>query len=1078
MARIRTLNEIILSLIDYFRTTQPALDTKPGSSARDVIIDGPSTQVAKCYEELGSISNLQSLRQALGTDLDKYAANFGAVRNPGSKSTGYAILAFPAILADFAIDKGGIITAKNGTSFSVVNSLTVSTVFDSYFKSIAAKYRSDLDFVGITDQYAAEVLVEATASGSQGNVSKYSLVSTSIPNITNVTNAQPIGGGKDAENDSTFKNRIFAIFSGSNTGTALGYKTAVKSDSSVIDAVVIEPGDSLMTRDGTEVSVAADGTRTIISEGTGGKVDIYVYGTRVQEVTDSYVYRDKSNTGKPTNSANDFVLGQIADDANKTVTRKRIDDLKNKVLPNQPVNNVLTVSGTLSGGSFQEKIVDDLGRVSGNFEILKDTGAYAGSPWSFDKLHWISDHIYNFSEDKTKQTFNSQDPLTFTDVEQINSIQQNISVTNENSTVSPTDRSSIQLRHSPITSVTRVFNVTTGERYVVISQNPDGSGLVNITGRIKVSGQSLPSVSDILQVDYTWIMSYDPYFDFDNKVNSNNPRTVGDSIDWGLSNAVRREREILVSSGAILSVTVIHPISSVVSVNVYSEEIHNITISSGQLVAIVSTTISNVVSIIRNSDQAQLWNTNAANGTFNGTTIYLPSDSVAVYNDSITIVYNTTDIFNASVPGSFNGNTITIVPSVSAIVGTLVECNYIASISTILPSTLIPALPAIRSFNAFNTNTATNIGCQPATNLYFGSLVLSNLRQGPSTLALTIAGSISPGIITVSGTTISRADSSVFIATSSGLKQNISAAIRAYLGLYSTAVIPSNIKTAKVAKVERVNADSNFDVLEVINTYDLKGYAIRDNSFVKDESVFDASLGVTEFRLPSTANNNSNLPVVGDKLRITFYISKTSDSEDVSFSKSGTLYTQKVFAIIDTIAKSSGFTSGASSSATLTITNMNQPANKARYKAFYDYLAPKTNERITIDYNYDRLITDATLAVEDVRPIGADVLAKAAIGIQVDVTMFIVVTSTFANNSTTVQQNVQDAVTTALTAQNLGTIIDNSDIEFAANSITGVDRVRITHFNKSGTVGSVQSIVTQKNEYIQPGNVQVFIETR
>ena len=81
MARIRTLNEIVLNFLDYYRTVQPLLDTKPGSSARDVLIDGLSTQLARCYEELGAISNLQSLRQAIGSDLDKYAANFGAVRS-------------------------------------------------------------------------------------------------------------------------------------------------------------------------------------------------------------------------------------------------------------------------------------------------------------------------------------------------------------------------------------------------------------------------------------------------------------------------------------------------------------------------------------------------------------------------------------------------------------------------------------------------------------------------------------------------------------------------------------------------------------------------------------------------------------------------------------------------------------------------------------------------------------------------------------------------------------------------------------------------------------------------------------
>jgi hypothetical protein len=157
---------------------------------------------------------------------------------------------------------------------------------------------------------------------------------------------------------------------------------------------------------------------------------------------------------------------------------------------------------------------------------------------------------------------------------------------------------------------------------------------------------------------------------------------------------------------------------------------------------------------------------------------------------------------------------------------------------------------------------------------------------------------------------------------------------------------------------------------------------------------------------------------------------------------------------------------------------MNQPANKARYRAFYDYTAPKVNERITARYNYDRLITDSTLAIEEVRPISADVLAKVSPRILVDVTMYVVVTDTFKNNTSTVKQNVQDLVTNALSTQALGSIVDSSDLTNAAYSVTGVDRVRITYFNKTGVVGSVLSIVAQKNEYIQANNVQVNIETR
>lgn len=1076
MARSRNQNEIISSLLDFFHIAQPSLDTKPGTVSRDLLVEGISAQLARLYDELNRVSTLQSLRLALGIDLDRLGDNFGIKRNRGSTATGPALLTFNVLDTDISVSKGDNITARNGSTFVVVNSIVISSVLSSRYKATAARFRSDLDFVGITDQFAVEILVQATASGVQGNISKYSLSKTSISGINNVTNVVPFGGGNGTEDDTAFRNRILAVFSGANTGTALGYKNAVSSDPSVIDAIVIEPGDSLMTRDGTQVTIAADGTRTIVSEGTGGKVDIYVFGVRVQESVDSFIYRDLSNTGNPKNSKNDFVLGQIAADAGKTVTRKRLDNIQNGVVPSQPVNNIIEVSGTNSGANYLEKSVDNLGRISGNFELIRDTGAFGGSPWGFDRMRWINDRIKDFSEDKTKQIFNGQDSLGFSDVLKIGTVVQNIPVVNENSKINPGDRSVIQLAHYPVNNVTRVFNVTTGERYVVANQNPSGSVGSNTTGSIIISGKSLPAVSDILQVDYTWLFSYDPYFDFDNRLTKNNPRTVKDSIDWGFSNAVRREKVTLISTGTFLTATTTHPISSVISVNAFSIDSGSITLSSGRLALIVSDTIVNVISIVRVSDQAELWNTNKSDGTFSGKTIFFPTDSSAKFNDIVNVVYNTIDVFNAATQGNFNGNSITIVPSTTATAGKLVECNYIANVATILPSTLLSALPAIRSGNYFSTTSSGLIGSQPTTHIFAGSSILSNLRQAPSNLGLTIAGSISPGIITASGTTIFGVFDTVFTVATGGLKQDLSTALKKALGLSSKSTIPNTIRIARIASVSRVTTTANLEVLSNDYSYDVKGYHLFDNSFVKEESIADETLKLTEFILPSTSNNTSSIPVSGNRLQITFYYTVTSDSENVSFSKSGTLYTNKKFALVDTIAISSGFTSGGSATATLTVSNLNQPTTRSRYKVLYDYLGPKTNERINIRFNTDKLIADSTFTVEGTRPINADVLIKSSIPVLVDVTIRIGVTTEFINSTTIVLQNVQDAITSALNATALNTKVDASDLINQAYTVTGVDSARIIFFNRTGRTGSVLSIKAGKNEFIRANTVTPELE--
>ncbi len=610
MARIRSSTEIILALLDFYRNAQPNLSLTPGAVSRDLFVDGLASQLSRLYEELARTSSLQSLRLALGSDLDKLGSNFGNSRKKGSKASGPVLFTFNSLTSDIAINQGDIVTARNGATFIVSNGLVVSSVFANSFKATASQFRTDLDLAGISDLYAVQVQVESTATGIQGNISKFAIVSTSTQGISNVTNVVPFGGGQSAEDDATFRSRILAVFSGSNTGTSLGYKNAVLSDPSSIDAVVIEPGDTLMTRDGTQIFTAEDGTKTIISQGTGGKIDIYAFGARLQEILDSYIYRDLSNTGNPTNPANNFVLGQIAGDVNKTVIKKRLDDIASGILPSQPVNNVIKVSGSLSGGNFIEKSVDDLGRISGNYEIIKDTGAYGGSPWGFDKLAWISDRISGFKEDTTKGIFDGQDSLSFSDISKISSVQQNIGIVNENSKVQVSDRSIIQLSHFPVSNVTRVFNVTTGERYVIVNQNFGGSGSINNTGKIQISGSSLPAVNDILQTDYTWLFSYDPNFDYDNRDNKNNIRTVQDSIDWGFSNIVRREQATLIATSSTLTITTIHPINTVVSVNVFVNENHSVSFVSNRLSVIVNVPVQNVISIVRLIDGAELWETN------------------------------------------------------------------------------------------------------------------------------------------------------------------------------------------------------------------------------------------------------------------------------------------------------------------------------------------------------------------------------------------------------------------------------------------------------------------------------------
>jgi hypothetical protein len=1355
MVVIRSADELILNMIELLKVVQPSLDTKPGTVARDLFVELPAAQLSLIYDELANSSNLQSLRVVSGADLDNLLSNYGLSRRSASKSSGLALFTFSSIPASIAINKGDLVFSSNGTSFVVSNGISVNPANSNLYRSIATKYKNDLDFLNISDTYAVEVTLQATTPGTTGNISKYGIVRTNTPGVSNVTNVFSFSGGSNQEDDASFRNRGLAIFSGSSTGTALGYRNTALTDSGVLDALVIEPGDPLMTRDGTVVTKNSDGSFTITSEGTGGKVDIIILGTSLSEYTDSFIYQDKSNNNDPTNTKNIFVLGQITGDENKTINRRRIDNITNGTLPAQPVEEILEVTGSLSGSNFQLKSVDSLGRVTGNYELIKDEGAFAGSPFGFDKFRWINDKIELFEEDRIKSKFNGQDNVTFTDVIEIPKIQQNVSIANENSLVFAGDKSIVQLLHVPATNVTRVFNVNTGERYTVTDQNVDGSDSANSTGRVRITGNTLPSTSDILQVDYTWIVDFDPFTDFDGKIINSNPREANDSIDWGLSNAVRNEVTTFTKNtdGAFYTGSVKHPVSVILSANKFKQAnavVSEVTTGNfaGRLSVVISAllesvdTISNVV--LQNSN-LEIYNTIDADGIIineravigaeikYNCTIILPSDTPAQEDEVVTVYFNQSDVFTSgSSVGNFSANQITIPTTNLDITdnSTFLRVNYLANVQDAL-TVSITNLPVSRSGNSFNNNNTTgftnnsvsniirrenqtiqlngsnqpivklnitstdftliadkiiavvNLGTKkelwnadnvgtvtvdgsniynltltgfnspqvgdnvavfytaddikrsqpftfdntvlrksiqklqldPTTNrlfidvqdfttdtvnfsiidptsnavvatgsstltagtssatiaggiLVFGAIdeillkkvriedsvfannnglfdiievdtisntltltnelaninsnqisivrlldnkelwtdlgdidldnnilvlpsgatasvnddvvvlmfIASNLRQAPSKLAVTVADQINnSGIITVAGTTLTKINEVVFTATNNSLQQNVAEALRKTLGLTSSGTIPSNVNLARVTKVEKVTTTTGGEILSTDFTYDVLGTSIKDNVYYANETVDNDNLSSLDFILPSTTNNLSNVPRIGDKLKITCYFITTSDTESLSFTRNGTLYTNKLFTFIDKIYVSSGFTS---TSSRFIISYFNQPATGSRYKVFYDYTAPKQNERIVIRYNENQLIATTTFNIENARPINADVLVKSAKKLYVDLTMNIVIKSNYVTSAATVLQNLKDKLSTAINTNKLGDILDASDLVTVAQSVDGVDRARVIYFNENGQVGQVLSLIAQKDQYFVANNVLVSQETR
>ena len=1347
---------------------QPDLDTKPGTVARDLFVDAPSSQLSILYDELSGVSDKQSLRLVTGSDLDKLAKNYGLIRKQSTPSTGVALMTFASIPTTININQGDIVTASNGLSFTVTVGVAVNPNSLNFYRSVATQYANQLAFASITDQYAVEVTVTATSPGSQGNIGPYALQSVTTAGVSNVTNVNAFQGGTDQETDSSFRNRVLSSFSGASVGTTLGYMNVALSTAGTLDAVVVGPGNPLMTRDGT-ITTIINGVPTIVSEGSGGKVDIYVLGSILTQNSDSFIYQDKSNDNDPASPANNWVLGQLPSNANMTVTQKRVTDINAGALPFQPVPNLLSVTGSTSGSNFVQQTIDGYGVSSGNYKLITDTGVYAGSPFGFDTFAWTDDRIRNFQDGLVKGQLSGQDATSFTGVTQIHDVQQNLSITNENSMVT-TDRSIIQLLHAPATNVTRVFNVNTGERYVITNQNFDATTPFNNTGRIQISGNTLPSPSNVLQVDYTWVVDFNAYTDFDGLVSTQNIRPVSNSVDWGYASEVTNEIVNFTTtsgSNSFIGVTS-QPINTVVSADTFLQVDGYVQqVASGAFVNRLSVVVTNLAvstasvdSVTWKNSNSELYQTAQGNGVFSNativvginilyqTTIILPSDTPAVSGDNVTVYMNSTNVFQSfTLQGSASGTQITIPSAMLDTTATSINLrvSYITNTSNLF-SSAITTLPTSRigngyflnnnnGFNNFSIvnvsrrenqlvqqnlsnqffvelnlptnayglqasdvltvlrlsdglelwnsdnlgqvingqdgnyqlildgyidgynipvvgdrtliiyyatdtnrfqpftwnneiiktridplvfNQAVNgfvlplveftaqagglnfevvdindnisyftvtdgylaldganqaflsslsvnfdtlpdltnkrvkingaaarnndgyfdiVGYNPNTNdiiitnvlnkitadnicvvqvldgqeiwNYSGTIDVPNNRiiipntpnaaagnlayvmffnfqnvcRAPTRLiASTQDQTINPGAITVSGNTLGIAENIVFTNTSTGLTINLQAALQTALGLSSASSIPTNIQIVKVIALQKVVTVSptNDEILETLVTYDVQNTAIANNLFYPEQMLQNTTLANLVCVLPNTINNTStlptnNLPSLGDSLLVTFFYTTNGDSENLTYTRNGTLYTNDRFMLINRMYAASGFS--ASQGTTFTATSYTQPTLGAKYNAFYDYLAPQQNERIVINYDYNQLITNVTFNVETARPINADVLVKQGVEVLLDLTMNVVISSTFANSSTTVLQNVRSALITALTTTLFGQEIDQITLINVAQGVQGIARARILYFNVTGSNGSILSFTALQNQYFNPNNLIINTES-
>jgi uncharacterized phage protein gp47/JayE len=220
---------------------------------------------------VGNSSYKQTLKDALFLDtdnqvqalidscFDRLASNLGVVRRKGSRARGEVVFyTTSAPTFDLVIPSGTTLTS---------GSVSFRTTREGYLASESA----NLNYNPFTKRYEVTIPIEAITQGSIGNLPSGKITQGS-PSGLSVTNTAPTFGGLDEENNNDLAARALSYISSVDNGTRAGYGRLASEAARVESYYISGSGDEYMVRD----------------QGLGGKVDIWVRGEVLSEVTDVF----------------------------------------------------------------------------------------------------------------------------------------------------------------------------------------------------------------------------------------------------------------------------------------------------------------------------------------------------------------------------------------------------------------------------------------------------------------------------------------------------------------------------------------------------------------------------------------------------------------------------------------------------------------------------------------------------------------------------------------------------------------------------------------------------------------------
>jgi len=172
------------------------------------------------------------LATSTGTDCDSFGADFGFFRLPAVAATGSVTFSrFSPSVAAFIGVGTNLSTTDNSQGFAVIADAT-----NPAFDAVVSGYNLAAGIGSLT------VLAAASTAGVAGNVQPggISVISSAIPGVDTVTNAQAFAGGINAESDAAFRMRFGSYLGSLSKATNAAIGSAIEGIQQGLSYVISE----------------------------------------------------------------------------------------------------------------------------------------------------------------------------------------------------------------------------------------------------------------------------------------------------------------------------------------------------------------------------------------------------------------------------------------------------------------------------------------------------------------------------------------------------------------------------------------------------------------------------------------------------------------------------------------------------------------------------------------------------------------------------------------------------------------------------------------------------------------------